>query len=142
MRGLSPCEKFRCAFRISNGFGGAETFILETEACLEKGYTILLSLSLSGRRHFDVIGYSFLCPSQHSYLGTSSTGHFLCEGFPIFVMTASLHSLLPALSPLCTSKTNRLSTYESPLIRFGTDRATFLPRQKWAAFLVRLIRCH
>ena len=95
MRRFSPRERFRCAFRISNGFGGAKTFIFETEACLEKGYTIFLSLSLSGQRHFDFIGHAFLCPSQHSHLGKSSTGQFLCEGFLIFVMTAYLHSLLP-----------------------------------------------
>ena len=76
MRRLSPCERLRCAFRISNGFGRAEKVIFETEACLEK------SLSPSGRRHFDFIGHSFPCPSQHFHLGKSSTGQFLCEGFP------------------------------------------------------------
>ena len=61
------------------------------------------------------------------------------------VMTAYMRSLLPALStifPLFTYDPSLLFTHQSPLILFGTDKATILPRQKWAAFLVRLIRCH
>ena len=53
--------------------------MLEIKAWLEKGHTILLTLSLFGRRHFDSIGRSFPCLIQHSHLEKSKRrAVFLC----------------------------------------------------------------